>query len=227
MPPRPSSPARPSASRGKCLCSSHSSACGASSDWAKSRTASRIAARSSDVVGVRVIVIRCSLVLAGLALVAPSSAMRSVDDLPWCVWHLGRSSSDGIVSVLIILGHPSIPPVVLATWGWPRPFARAFTEWTDGATTTGASARPRTPAHPRTPMPTPRRATALVVSATAACALALTPLSAASAAIVTDPITYSADDAALALRRSARSRPASSTSPAPRSSPRTATACSS
>ena len=35
---------------------------------------------------------------------------------------------------------------------------------------------PARPAHPRTPMPTPRRATALAVSATAACALVLTPL---------------------------------------------------
>jgi len=48
-------------------------------------------------------------------------------------------------------------------------------------------------------MPTPRRATALAASAAAACALVLTPLSSASAAIVPDPITYSADDAALAL----------------------------
>ncbi len=48
-------------------------------------------------------------------------------------------------------------------------------------------------------MPFPRRATAIVVSTTAACALALTPLSAATAAIVPDPITYSADDATLSL----------------------------
>ncbi len=44
-----------------------------------------------------------------------------------------------------------------------------------------------------------RRAATIATAAAAACALALAPLTAASAAVVPDPITYSADDAALAL----------------------------
>lgn len=44
-----------------------------------------------------------------------------------------------------------------------------------------------------------RRAAAITASTAAACALALAPLTAASAAVVPDPITYSADDAALSL----------------------------
>jgi hypothetical protein len=49
------------------------------------------------------------------------------------------------------------------------------------------------------PSPSPRRAAAIVATTAAVCALTLTPLTAASAAIVPDPITHSADDAALAL----------------------------
>ena len=44
-----------------------------------------------------------------------------------------------------------------------------------------------------------RRATTITTATAAACALALVPLTAASAAVVPDPITYSADDAALTL----------------------------
>ena len=44
-----------------------------------------------------------------------------------------------------------------------------------------------------------RRAATITTATAAACALALVPLTAASAAVVPDPITYSADDAALTL----------------------------
>ncbi|WP_137846154.1 choice-of-anchor I family protein [Microbacterium sp. 2FI] len=49
------------------------------------------------------------------------------------------------------------------------------------------------------PSPSPRRTAAIVATTAAVCALTLTPLTAASAAIVPDPITHSADAAALAL----------------------------
>ena len=44
-----------------------------------------------------------------------------------------------------------------------------------------------------------RRAATAATATAAACALALVPLTAASAAVVPEPITYSADDAALTL----------------------------
>ena len=49
------------------------------------------------------------------------------------------------------------------------------------------------------PSHAPRRIVAVATTTAAVCALALTPFTAATAAIVPDPISYSADDAALAL----------------------------
>jgi 5'-nucleotidase len=46
---------------------------------------------------------------------------------------------------------------------------------------------------------TTRRAVSIATATAAACALSLAPFAAASAAVVPDPITYSADDAALTL----------------------------
>ena len=59
---------------------------------------------------------------------------------------------------------------------------------------------PRLSAYPRIHMPSPlQRAAALATAAAATCALAFAPALAASAAVVPDPVEYSADDAAISL----------------------------